>query len=93
METKEVSNCCKAELVEGYKDNPRDHHDPIAIYRCAKCKKECDVEDVCAECGGSGEVSTMEAVYAGEPHMAPIGSAICRNCYPPEDDFNDDEPF
>lgn len=43
--TKELSNCCKAEVYEGYKDNPRDHHDPIEIYRCLKCKRECDVLD------------------------------------------------
>lgn len=77
METIEVSVCCKAEVIEGFKDNPRDHHDPIEIYTCVKCEKECDVEDVCAECGGTGEVSVMEAVYPGEPHMADIGTQKC----------------
>ena len=39
METVEVSACCKANLVEDFKDNPRDHHDLIEIYTCEKCKK------------------------------------------------------
>lgn len=92
METKEVSNCCKAELVEDFKTNPRDHHDPIEIYTCAKCKKECEVEEVCERCGGTGEVSVMEPVYAGEPHMADIGTAPCPECRSDSaDDDNRDE--
>lgn len=91
METIEVSQCCQAELVEDYKNNPRDHHDPIEIYTCKKCGLECEVEEVCAECGGTGEVTTMEAVYAGEPHMAPIGNAPCPACRPSRDDDYDDQ--
>lgn len=82
METKEVSKCCGADLVEDFKDNPKDHHDPIEIYTCKRCKKECEVEEVCAECGGTGEVTTMERVYANEPHTAPIGTAPCPVCRP-----------
>lgn len=88
METIEVSACCKADLVEDYKDNPRDHHDPIEIYTCKKCKKECEVEEVCADCLGTGEVTTMESVYAGEPHMAPIGTAKCHCQARDEDDYD-----
>lgn len=33
--------------------------------------EECDI------CGGTGEVTTMEPVYAGEPHTAPVGSRRC----------------
>lgn len=37
-----------------------------------------DVEDeVCEFCGGTGEVTTMEQVYPGEPHYAPIGTQRC----------------
>lgn len=40
-------------------------------------------EEVCDECGGvDGEhedVQTMERVYPGEPHMAPIGTMACPN--------------
>ncbi len=35
---------------------------------------------VCQTCGGSGEVRTMERVYAGEPHMADIGTEKCPDC-------------
>jgi len=77
MATIEVSKCCLADLVEDFKDNPRDHHDPIEIYTCAKCKKECEVEEVCEFCLGEGETTTMETVYAGEPHQAPIGTQKC----------------
>lgn len=77
--TKQVSVCCKAEAIEDYKNNPRDHHDPIAIYTCGKCKSECDVEDieVCEHCKGTGEVSTSEQVYPGEAHTANIGTEKC----------------
>ena len=71
------SECCGEEAFEDYKDNPRDHHDPIEIYSCSKCKQECEVELVCEFCFGTGELTTMEQVYAGEPHMAPIGSRPC----------------
>lgn len=76
METIEVSLCCKADLIEDYKDNPRDHHDAIAIYTCAQCKKECEVETVCAFCRGTGEREIMSHVYANEPHMAYLGDTV-----------------
>lgn len=41
---------------------------------------DADVYEVCAECGGFGEFSTMESVYQGEPHMAPIGTRPCDKC-------------
>lgn len=87
-ETKEVSVCCKATPIEDYKNNPRDHHDPIEIYTCEKCKLECEIEEVCALCDGSGEVTTSEQVYAGEPHMADIGSekCICQLRFDDDDD-------
>lgn len=34
----------------------------------------------CQTCGGTGEVDTMEQVYPGEPHMAPIGTGKCPDC-------------
>jgi hypothetical protein len=34
-------------------------------------------DPVCPICGGDGEVTTMEPVYSGEPHMAPIGTRKC----------------
>lgn len=37
-------------------------------------------EEVCETCGGSGVVTTMEAVYPNEPHMAPIGEENCPDC-------------
>lgn len=90
-ETIEVSKCCKADLVEDFKDNPRDHHDPIEIYSCKQCKRECETEEVCADCLDTGEVAEMDYVYPGEPHMAPIGTrkCICQLREKDEDD-NDD---
>ena len=40
------------------------------------------LEGKCKECGGTGELSVEEQVYAGEPHMAPIGSEPCPSCQP-----------
>lgn len=79
--------CCKAELVEDFKNNPRDHHDPIEIYTCSKCKKECEVDEVCAECGGTGEVDVPAEVRGGEiygPDTRP-----CSACYKKDDDDYD----
>ena len=33
--------------------------------------------DICEYCGGIGELSSMMTVYAGEPHMADIGTEPC----------------
>ena len=41
-----------------------------------------DLEDEeCEFCGGTGEITTMERVYSGEPHMADIGTrpCVCQN--------------
>lgn len=42
----------------------------------------------CQTCGGTGEVSKMEAVYPGEPHMADVGTQPCPDCQnnEPDDD-------
>lgn len=91
-DTIEVSACCKAGLVEDFKDNPKDHHDPIEIYTCEKCKKECEVEEVCELCHGTGEVTVDEQVYANEPHMAPIGTQKCIcQLSDPDDEYDDQE--
>jgi hypothetical protein len=45
----------------------------------------------CEECGGTGEVRTMEQVYPNEPHMADIGSQPCI-CTIVEDDGDDYDP-
>ena len=91
--TKTVSTCCKVKAIEDYKNNPRDHHDPIAIYTCSKCKSECDVEDieVCEHCDGTGEVSVDEQVYPGEPHTASIGTRKCICMLPGEYDETPEE--
>jgi len=34
-------------------------------------------KEICEDCWGTGEVTTMEKVYPGEEHMAPIGSQPC----------------
>lgn len=50
--------------------------------------REIDIEqsEVCQYCEGEGEVPCMDYVYAGEPHMAMVGTqkCICR-----EDDGDD----
>lgn len=49
-------------------------------------------DEVCATCGGTGEVSRMEAVYPGEPHMADVGIGPCPDCRPGrEEEYNGDE--
>lgn len=89
METVEVSKCCRADLVEDFKENPRDHHDPIEIYTCSKCKKECEVEEVCAYCFGEGEYPVDES--DGEGHtMRGVGTQKCHCRNRDEDDYDPD---
>ena len=47
-------------------------------------------EEVCETCGGTGEVTTKERVYANEPHMADIGSEPCPDCQNREQDYDPD---
>jgi hypothetical protein len=56
------------------------------------CNCECGEwhKEPCGMCGGTGEIATMERVYAGEPHMADVGSEPCPNCKrsPDEDEYD-----
>lgn len=70
VETILVSTCCQADVTAHLAGDESAH-------QCTACEKVCDVEEVCADCYGTGEVTTMEYVYAGEPHMAPIGTRRC----------------
>jgi len=45
----------------------------------------------CQTCGGTGKVSVPEQVYAGEPHMADVGTANCPECRPPKEEEYDDQ--
>ena len=54
---------------------------PFAISWKAKLSKNKVVEDVCEHCGGTGEVSCMEAVYPGEAPMAMVGTRKCECQY------------
>lgn len=46
---------------------------------------------VCRTCGGTGEVSSMERVYANEPHMADVGTQPCPDCHPPREEEHDNQ--
>lgn len=69
-ETTKVSACCKAEVREVTAGDE-------SATQCTSCERACDVAEVCVHCLGTGEVTTMERVYPGEPHMAPIGTEPC----------------
>ena len=46
-----------------------------------KSNKEKETEKYdCETCQDTGEVSCMERVYPGEPHMANIGTEPCPDC-------------
>ena len=71
MEKTFISKCCKAEVK--YIEN-------FNVYECSKCHNwhtKGGVEEVCAHCLGTGEVSSMEQVYPNEPHRADIGTQKC----------------
>lgn len=44
----------------------------------------------CDICEDTGETTTMEQVYAGEPHVAPIGTQVCV-CQIHEREYEPDE--
>lgn len=75
------------------KDENKCEHQCTSNCRRIGCNCECgDYHiEVCEMCGGTGEVSTMEKVYPGEPHMAPIGSAPCPECHAEPDDEYESE--
>jgi hypothetical protein len=72
MNTTLVSKCCGEEVVR---------HVIIddVSYECEGCSQACDVEEVCGECLGTGQVIVQEKVYANEPHTAPM-SRPCPAC-------------
>ncbi len=64
----EQSYCCKAPVVEALQGG----------YVCLECSNKCDIEEVCGECYGTGEVAID--VDDGEGHsMAGVGTIKC-NC-------------
>lgn len=75
-----ASDCCGAELIEAFRDNPRDHHDPIAIYQCSKCECECDEVAVCDFCRGSGQIENLEWSEDGKCYMpgGEMRKCVCR---------------
>ncbi len=79
MEKTRISKCCKVEAEYVY-------NDVNDGYMCPKCKKICEIEEVCAWCLGTGEVVTSEQVYPNEPHMADIGTRVCSCQEQDEDD-------
>lgn len=60
---KGFSECCDALIVNGFCADCGEHAEPQ--------KYDCDI------CQDTGEVSCMEAVYPGEPHMADVGTQKC----------------
>lgn len=73
-----VSACCGARAIPDWAIVDDDSLEHLKlVYTCLKCEKDCEIDPVCEFCGGEGEVTTMEYVYPGEPHMAPIGTRTC----------------
>lgn len=50
METKLISKCCNVTAVYDEKD------DGSPVYTCLECEKDCQVNEVCEKCLGTGEV-------------------------------------
>jgi DnaJ-class molecular chaperone len=67
--------------METITDNYKEHkfHTKYNLdEHCSDCFKEARK---CAECKGFGSFSTLDYVYAGEPHQAYIGDdEKCENC-------------
>lgn len=52
METITISKCCKAGVDE--LENEK--------FECWDCGKECEVEEVCEECRGTGEIGDFDDI-------------------------------
>lgn len=95
METTTISKCCRALAIPDVvvdKEIPMAdlYKHPVIHYTCLECENDCEVEEVCADCLGTGEVPIMEYVYPGEPHMAPIGIKPCHCQLKEPSDMDDD---
>ena len=87
METTEISVCCRTEVTEDYKPDTRDKYEDIDIYICNKCKQECKVETVCADCLGTGEIVYDED--DGEGHLQRgVGTRKCNSSFHEPADFS-----
>lgn len=77
-ETKEISNCCRADVYEDY-----DEDTECEIKRCDKCDRECETTEACSLCNGTGKIERM--VYTNnEPDGYEDEDCICN--------LEDDDP-
>jgi len=81
----EMSECCKANALEDYRPGLLDHHDLIEIYRCSKCKQECDLTEVCSICHDSGEAEIGEY-----DNIRTVRCPLCSLQRSTEDEMDDD---
>lgn len=70
MDTTFISKCCKREAKE----------EGTIAYICTNCCKPCAVDEVCAQCLGSGEVSTDERDSDGNWQRG-VGTEKCECQY------------
>lgn len=57
------SECCRAEAVNS---TDEEFSSTATFYRCVKCKRICDVEEVCVFCDGTGQIRIpAEQVWDG----------------------------
>lgn len=71
-ETIKISKCCKVGVFDDYDEDKKE-----SIFRCDKCGRKCETEEVCEHCYGDGFTDSEETVYQGEPYKANIGRTTC----------------
>ena len=82
METVMLSKCCNIEVAEqgGFLET---------VFVCTKCGKECEVEEVCSQCFGTGEISTDERNSDGNWERG-VGTEKC-HCKITEQEYDNQQ--
>ena len=88
-----INDMWSARIILGSSTFFEVHEDMLTAIEMATNKLFEAYPPVCRTCKGTKEVSAMEQVYAGEPHMADVGTRACPDCCPPkEEEYDDQEP-
>lgn len=67
-----MSDVIERKIIDTAIDHPQHKY---FSRKCSQCYKE-----ICKDCNGNGELSTMERVYANDEIYAPVGIQTCENC-------------
>lgn len=86
----EISQCHEADVfwTERQEKIAEGHYKLKRVAHCVDCQAECQVDEVCETCRGTGEIDTDES--DGEGHtMRGVGTTKCPDCTPDPEPYED----